>query len=122
MAHKQEQGVTLLEVMAALVVVSLGVFAAAQLQVQALQAADGALRRSQAVQVAQDLLERVRASGRLGGEELGNLRRNTELFAGASGESQASMEGGRVRVSVRWADGREEGGRTSLELGARSAS
>lgn len=118
MASKSQQGMALVEVMVALVLVALGLFSAAQLQARALLATDSALRGSQALHVAQDLLERVRASGQLGGEELTALRRNTALFAGAAASADARRAGAQVLLSLRWPDGRETDGQRSFDLHA----
>ncbi|MDD0974246.1 type IV pilus modification PilV family protein [Pseudomonas fontis] len=63
MARKAQQGVTLIEVLAALVVLALGLFSAAALQWQALHATDSALRATQAVYAAQEAYERARLNG-----------------------------------------------------------
>lgn len=53
-----QRGMTLLEVLLALVVVAVGLFAAAGLQLQALQAVEGARRDGQAAMVAHSEQER----------------------------------------------------------------
>ncbi|PSS56626.1 pilus assembly protein PilV [Pseudomonas sp. BBP2017] len=52
---------TLIEVLVAMAVLGLGLFAAAGLQVQALQATESALRTTQAAYLAQGVFEQVRA-------------------------------------------------------------
>ena len=63
--HTRQYGMTLLEVLLALVVVALGGVAAAALQLQALQATDAARRDVQDVLAAQTAHERAWAMGEL---------------------------------------------------------
>ncbi|EKT4483735.1 prepilin-type N-terminal cleavage/methylation domain-containing protein [Pseudomonas putida] len=58
--HTKHRGMTLLEVLLAVVVVAVGMFAAAAMQLQALQAADSARRDGQAAMAAHSELERGR--------------------------------------------------------------
>lgn len=48
MEGRRQQGMTLIEVLVAMTVLALGLFAAANLQLRALQATDSALRSTQA--------------------------------------------------------------------------
>ncbi|CAG8866917.1 hypothetical protein PS627_02189 [Pseudomonas fluorescens] len=57
----RQRGMTLLEVLMALVVLSLGVFSTAALQVRALQMTDDALRGSQAAWQSSGVFERTLA-------------------------------------------------------------
>ncbi|MEG0860515.1 MAG: type IV pilus modification protein PilV [Pseudomonas sp.] len=59
----QQQGMTLIEVLVAMTVLGLGLFAAAGLQVRALQATDSALRSTQAAYLDHDLFEQARTGG-----------------------------------------------------------
>lgn len=56
--HKKQQGMTLIEVLLAILVVAVGIFAAAGLQLKALQATDNARREGQALLVAYSERER----------------------------------------------------------------
>ena len=58
--HAWQKGMTLLEVLLAVVVVAVGMFAAAAIQLQALQAADSARRDGQAVMATHSERERGR--------------------------------------------------------------
>ena len=58
--HARQRGMTLLEVLLAVVVVAVGIFAAAGLQLQALQAAEDARRDGQAAMAAHSEQERGR--------------------------------------------------------------
>lgn len=62
MGKTAQQGMTLIEVLVALVVLALGLFGSATLQWRALQATEQALRDSQAIYSQQTLLEQARAS------------------------------------------------------------
>ncbi|WP_349976621.1 prepilin-type N-terminal cleavage/methylation domain-containing protein [Pseudomonas sp. WHRI 8519] len=63
--HTNQRGMTLLEVLLAVAVVALGMFAAAGLQLQALQATDSARRDMLDALGAHTSLERGRAAGTL---------------------------------------------------------
>ena len=56
----RQRGMTLMEVLLAVVVVAVGMFATASIQLQALQAADSARRDGQAAMAAHSELERRR--------------------------------------------------------------
>lgn len=58
--HARQRGMTLMEVLLAVVVVAVGMFATAAIQLQALQAADSARRDGQAAMAAHSELERRR--------------------------------------------------------------
>jgi len=58
--YARQRGMTLLEVLLAIVVVGVGMFAAAGLQLQALQASDSARRDGQAAMAAHSERERGR--------------------------------------------------------------
>jgi len=58
--HARQRGMTLMEVLLAVVVVAVGMFATAAIQLQALQAADSARRDGQAAMAAHSELERGR--------------------------------------------------------------
>jgi len=56
--HTKQRGMTLLEVLLAVLVVAVGIFAAAALQLKALQAVDSARRDGQAAMAAHSEYER----------------------------------------------------------------
>ncbi|MDP9522281.1 prepilin-type N-terminal cleavage/methylation domain-containing protein [Pseudomonas putida] len=58
--HTKHRGMTLVEVLLAVLVVAVGMFAAAAMQLQALQAAESARRDGQAAMAAHSELERGR--------------------------------------------------------------
>ncbi|MCW2269694.1 MULTISPECIES: prepilin-type N-terminal cleavage/methylation domain-containing protein [Pseudomonas] len=66
MDGEQQQGMTLIEVLVAMTVLGLGLFAVAGMQVQGLQATESALRSTQEAYRAQGVLEQARAKGETG--------------------------------------------------------
>lgn len=66
----QQQGMTLIEVLVAMAVLGLGLFAAAGLQVRALQATESALRSTQAAYLDHDVFKQARTGGALRKEAL----------------------------------------------------
>ena len=67
----QQQGMTLIEVLVAMAVLGLGLFAAAGLQVRALQVTESALSSTQAAYLAHGVLAQARAGKTLPNQESG---------------------------------------------------
>ncbi|MDH0640308.1 prepilin-type N-terminal cleavage/methylation domain-containing protein [Pseudomonas sp. GD03860] len=67
----QQQGMTLIEVLVAMAVLGLGLFAVAGLQVRGLQATESAMRSTQEIYVAQGVLEQARAHAQAGDGQVG---------------------------------------------------
>ncbi|MBM3107955.1 MAG: prepilin-type N-terminal cleavage/methylation domain-containing protein [Pseudomonas sp.] len=67
----QQQGMTLIEVLLAIVVLGMGLFTAAGLQLRALQATESALRTTQTAYGEHALQEQARADGLQLGEKAG---------------------------------------------------
>ncbi|MGH8439303.1 MAG: type IV pilus modification protein PilV [Pseudomonas sp.] len=67
----RQQGMTLIEVLVAMAVLGFGLFAAAGLQVRALQATENALRSTQAAYLTHGVLEQARAGETLRNQESG---------------------------------------------------
>ncbi|MDD1956143.1 prepilin-type N-terminal cleavage/methylation domain-containing protein [Pseudomonas sp. 8209] len=105
MARRLQQGMTLIEVMVALLVLSLGVMAAAALQGRALHGTDGALRTTQALYLAQALLEGARAAGGLRVGEASALQRELVKVAGASAQAQVRQAGNGLALDLHWQGG-----------------
>lgn len=103
--RKEQQGTTLLEVMLGMLVLALGVFAAAALQVKALQAAASTQQHSQATYLAQSLLEQARASGSV--EALGQWQAQIRLALGAQALGRVRSSGHLLEVIVDWPDARD---------------
>lgn len=113
MARKRQQGLTLVEVMVAQVLLALGLLGAAGLQLRAVQATDGARMLGQAAFIAHGMLERVRSAQGVDGRDQLEFRQQVEAFAGASGSG--ALRGKRVLLS--WNDERGGAGQRTVELG-----
>lgn len=107
---------TLIEVLVALVVVSLGLFAAAKLQWRALQGTDSAQKSSQAIWLAHGVLEHSRSAAGVGAPERLEFQRRVEAFAGPTGRGEIVEDAGGTTVRVAWSDERGGGGWRMLEL------
>jgi type IV pilus assembly protein PilV len=122
----RQRGVSLIEVLVAVVVLSLGLLAMAGLQLSGLRASQGGLLRSTAAQLASDMAERMRSNfGEaknyalpLGGApgacnavcvaDLNDwLQRVSALPAGDGSVEQLAT--GVVRITVQWDDSRAAG-------------
>lgn len=117
----QQQGMTLIEVLVAMALLGLGLFAGAGLQLRALQATDSALRSTQAAYLAQGMIEQVRAVGALRGGDLERFRADVLALIGPGGAGLATLEGGHVRVLISWDDSRAGLERRSLSLSGQVA-
>nr|WP_314878244.1 hypothetical protein [uncultured Pseudomonas sp.] len=100
-----QQGTTLLEVVLGMLVLALGLFAAAALQVKALQATASARQHSQATYLAQSLLEQARAGGSVGA--LAEWQAQIRLTLGAQAEGRVRGAGPLLEVVVDWPDARD---------------
>ncbi|AZL72292.1 MULTISPECIES: type IV pilus modification protein PilV [Pseudomonas] len=103
----REGGMTLLEVLVAMMVLALGVFMAAALQVRGLQASDNARREGQALQLLQGMLERVRAAGALSAADQAAWQVQVPAVLGASAEGRVSHSAGWLMLEVHWSVGAE---------------
>lgn len=88
-----ERGMTLLEVLLTISVLAIGLFAAAGQQLRGLQVSDEALRGSQAVFLAQGLLERGRAAGTLQVAEQADWQPRIKRLLGASAQGGVTGSG-----------------------------
>ena len=84
MAGKRQQGVTLIEVMVAQVVLALGLLGAAGLQLRSVQGTDSARMVSQAAFIAHGMRERTRSVRGVDGRDQDEFQRQLAAFAGAS--------------------------------------
>lgn len=103
--RKGQKGITLLEVVLGMLVLALGLFAAAALQVKALQATASARQHSQATYLAQSLLEQARASGSVG--TLAEWQAQIRLALGAQAVGRVQSSGHLLEVIVDWPDARD---------------
>lgn len=123
-----QAGVTLIEVLVALLVFSVGVLGVATLQLNALKHTDSAMRSTQVSFIVHDLLERIRANpdANYAMAELsqapasGNLDipRDQDLFdfadqlrrtVGDDAKASVAMSGARVTITLDWNDSRAQG-------------
>lgn len=98
----REAGMTLLEVLLAMTVLALGVFASAASQLRGLQVSDSAHLDAQAVQLAQSLMERARAAGTLTASDEAAWRALIVETLGASAEGRVSRAAGGVSLELNW--------------------
>lgn len=130
-----QAGVTLIEVLVALLVLSIGVLGVAMLQLNALKHTDSAMRSTQASLIGQDVLERIRANPDASyalaslsqAPTSGNpeVPRDQDLYDFAEqlrrmlgDDAQASIEiaGARVTVTLDWDDSRAQGEGASRQV------
>lgn len=116
---------TLIEVMVALLILSVGVLGAAAVQLNALKFTDSALRNTQASFIAHDMIERMRANpdanyslGSLSQaptssnhdnprqQDLFDFAINVKHFAGDGAEGRIFVTGNGVTVEIDWNDAR----------------
>ena len=128
MGKRGQVGVTLIEVLVALLVLSVGVLGVTMLQLRALKYTDSAMRSTQVSFIAHDLLERVRANPNASyaiaslnqAPASGNpdVPRDQDLFdfadqlkraAGDDVQASVVVAGARVTVNVDWSDARVQG-------------
>lgn len=114
MARKRQQGLTLIEVMVAQVMLALGLLGAAGLQLRSVQGVDSARMVSQGAFIAHGMLERTRSARGFDGSDQAGFQRQVEAFAGASGRGVLRAQG----VLLSWSDERGGAGERSIELGA----
>jgi|GEM_PF-2723652 len=115
MTRMWQQGLSLVEVLVAQVLMAVGVLGALGLQIGALQATDSARMASQASWIAHGLLERARSMRGVDGADQAAFLRQIEAFAGAAGHGE--LRDGGTQVLVGWSDERAGGGPRAIELG-----
>lgn len=120
-----QRGVSLIEVLVAVVVLSLGVLAMAGLQLNSLRTSQGALYRSNAAMLASDIADRIRANRNnlatyaialtdatptgttLRDRDIADWR--ARLRALPAGQGAIAVNASNVTVTVRWDDSRATG-------------
>lgn len=127
--HSTQLGFSLLEVMIAVLVLAIGLLGLSALQANGLRANGSAHQRSQAVTLAYDMMERLRAdpnnvkagaynrefedelpaAGSVMGEELINWISTLQLLLPAADGAVACDDDGNCTVTVRWDDSRAGG-------------
>ena len=121
--HAQD-GMTLIEVLVALLVLSVGLLGAAAVQLNALKYTDSSLMTTQASFIAYDMLDRIRASTDVLDQDLRDFAANIDSFGGASATGRVSLSQQLYSVRIEWDDSRAAGtgdSRPSLEVSSRVA-
>ena len=116
--HAQD-GMTLIEVLVALLILSVGLLGAAAVQLNALKYTDSSLMTTQASFIAYDMLDRIRASAGVLDQDLYDFTANIESFGGASATGRVSQSQQMYSIRIDWDDSRAAGtgdSRRSLEV------
>lgn len=116
--HAQD-GMTLIEVLVALLILSVGLLGAAAVQLNALKYTDSSLMTTQASFIAYDMLDRIRASAGVLDQDLYDFTANIESFGGASATGRVSHSQQMYSIRIEWDDSRAAGtgdSRRSLEV------
>lgn len=122
---RHQTGMTLIEVLVAVLILAVGLLGAAVIQLNALKYTDSSRMTSQASFIAYDMLDRIRANagadyawGRaeqapangatasVRDLDLHDFEANIRGFAGASAKGSVSISGREVTVSISWDDSR----------------
>lgn len=116
-----QAGMTLIEVLVAVLILGVGLLGAAALQLNALRYTDSALMTSQASFIAYDMLDRIRANSAadytvaapdagnfsvVRDQDLYDFKRNVESFGGPTAEGHISLKQGVFTISITWDDAR----------------
>ncbi|MDH0646166.1 prepilin-type N-terminal cleavage/methylation domain-containing protein [Pseudomonas sp. GD03858] len=115
----REGGMTLLEILLAMTVLALGLFASAALQLRGMQATEGARLSGQALQLAQGMLEQGRAAGSLDAGAQAAWQAQVIRQLGASAQGHLSLSAGMLSVELDWPGTGEQ--RQALSLQGRVA-
>ena len=116
--HAQD-GMSLIEVLVALLILSVGLLGAAAVQLNALKYTDSSLMTTQASFIAYDMLDRIRASAGVLDQDLRDFTANIESFGGASATGRVSQSQQMYSIRIEWDDSRAAGtgdSRRSLEV------
>ncbi|AZF30270.1 Type IV fimbrial biogenesis protein PilV [Pseudomonas sp. R4-35-07] len=135
--YRLQSGMTLIEVLVAVLVLALGLLGAAAIQLNALKTTDSARMTSQASFIAYDMLDRIRANAavdysqaRTGSTsatsvrdlDLRDFEANITGFAGKDAKGAIAASGDEVTVSISWEDVRSRlGERQTFTLTSRIA-
>lgn len=122
---RHQIGMTLIEVLVAVLVLAIGLLGAAVIQLNALKYTDSSRMTSQASFIAYDMLDRIRAnsavdyswgraerapassaSASVRDLDLHDFEANILGFAGATAKGSVSVSAGEVTVSISWDDSR----------------
>jgi type IV pilus assembly protein PilV len=117
----RQQGMTLIEVLLAMALLGVGLFAAAGLQLRALQATDSALRGTQAAYLAHGVFEQARAVEALRDDDTAWFQAQVGGLLGSGAQGQVALTSADLRVLIDWDDSRAGLQRRSLSLAGRLA-
>ena len=139
-----QAGMTLIEVLVAMLILSTGFLGAAAVQVSALKYTSSAHMKTQASFIAYDMMDRIRANagadysvaaldqiqGSLGvssvlAQDLRDFKHNIRQFGGASASGSIAVSGRKVSVHIAWDDsraGNEDGTFQAFTLSSEVAS
>lgn len=135
-AHAQD-GMTLIEVLVALVIFAVGLLGAAAIQIKALKYTDSALMSTQASFIAYDMLDRIRANsgtdygltasaqGPLAAawqQDVHDFTQNILSFGGPTAKGEIHLAQGIYTLAITWDDARAAGtgaARRSIVLSSR---
>ncbi|WOE78758.1 type IV pilus modification protein PilV [Pseudomonas protegens] len=136
--HAQD-GMTLIEVLVALLILAVGLLGAAAVQIKALQYTDSSRMSTQASFIAYDMLDRIRANvaadygaatpaagspGNVRDQDLNDFASNVANFGGSSAKGSVSVNQQVYTIRITWDDFRAEGhpqSQRSLVLSSRVA-
>lgn len=123
--HRYQTGMTLIEVLVAVLILAIGLLGAAVIQLNALKYTDSSRMTSQASFIAYDMLDRIRAnagadyawrrdarapasnaSASARDLDLHDFEANIRGFAGESGDGSVAISASEVTVSISWDDRR----------------
>ncbi|WP_339546239.1 type IV pilus modification protein PilV [Pseudomonas sp. RA_35y_Pfl2_P32] len=134
-----QDGMTLIEVLVALLILTAGLLGAAAIQLNALKYTDSALMSSQASFIAYDMLDRIRANvaadyslpgptsgpeASARGQDLSDFNSHIRQFGGPSARGSISHVQGQYSITITWDDARAAGAvdaRRSVVLSSRVA-
>ncbi|MNQ47108.1 hypothetical protein D3C85_609430 [compost metagenome] len=135
---RAQDGMTLIEVLVALVILAVGLLGAAAIQLKALKYTDSSLMTSQASFIAYDMMDRIRANsgadysvtpptaGSLAlarDQDLHDFTRNITAFGGPTATGSISLNQRVYTITISWDDSRAAGtpdGRRSFVLSSRA--
>ncbi len=125
-SRRQQAGVSLIEVLVSLLILSIGMLGAAALQMNALKFTDSSTASSQASFIAYDMMDRIRANpdgnytlaslaaapvaSDLRTQDLADFAANVTAMGGTSA-SNISVVGRVVTITIVWSDARAAGAR-----------
>ena len=121
---RHQTGMTLIEVVVAVLILVIGLLGAAVVQLNALKYTDSTRMTSQASFIAYDMLDRIRAGSGVLDQDLRDFAANIDSFGGPSATGRVSLSQQLYSVRIEWDDSRAAGAGNSrriLEVSSRTA-